>query len=94
LDLIYEKLSENIELLNSEGEESPSNYRILRRMQSKNTYELISKMVKQTSPERSAEANRKLEKLLSSLNNLEAIISKFMREKEAIDTLGLVYEYL
>lgn len=62
-------------------------YRVLRRLRSKNTYELVSKLVREDKPERAIEANRRLESLMQSLGRLESIISRFMAREEAVDVL-------
>jgi hypothetical protein len=62
-------------------------YRVLRRLRSKNTYELVSKLVKEDRPERAIEANRRLDSLLQSLGRLESIIGRFMGREEALEVL-------
>jgi hypothetical protein len=66
-------------------------YRVLRRLRSKNTYELVSKLVKEDRPERAIEANRRLDSLLQSLGRLESIIGRFMGREEALEVLWAVY---
>lgn len=93
LEAIFERLSGDIELV-SEQEESLATYRILRRLRSRNTFELVAKLVREEGPERAAQAERRLEMLLQSLGRLEAITGRFMERREALEVLEEVYESL
>ena len=70
LEAILDKLSGRIEFLGEEQEDSPATYRILRRLRSKNTYELVAKLAREESPNRTTEADRRLQALLQSLGRL------------------------